>query len=153
MPFIQIHACQLRSCLRKKDRRVAGVIYLLDASNKEYTPISVDKFEVPPSVVLATVHCHADMPMPNEAKDLLKKKYDKAYHGDHFGSSDQYQTAWRIISRVLDGGKDGVPVQPVICSLEGILQNRTPTAGKGEAIKQIFRIFLFRTSKLFVSLH
>ncbi|KAF5321747.1 hypothetical protein D9619_000416 [Psilocybe cf. subviscida] len=134
---------------RKKDWKVAGIIYLLDPSNRDYTPVSADRIDVPPSVVLATVHCHAGATISNEEKSSLKSKYGTAYQGDHFGSSDQYQTAWRIICRVLDGSDDGVCVQSVIDSLEGILQNHTQTGGKGETFTQTFlRIFRFKSSKL-----
>ncbi|KAF5321008.1 hypothetical protein D9619_000420 [Psilocybe cf. subviscida] len=130
--------------LKKKDRKVAGIIYLLDPSNRDYTPVSADRIEVPPSVVLATIRCHAGVPISNEETSLLKSKYGAAYQGDHFGSSDQYETAWRIITRVLDGSNNGVFVQPVINSLEGILQSHTQTAGKGETIKQTFLRKIFR---------
>lgn len=120
---------------------MAGIIFLLDDSAKEYAPVSADRLADPPAVVVATVCCHADAPLSDYVKGLLKNKYCTAYQGDHFGSSDQYQTAWRIIRRVLDSNKTA-SVRPFIRNLEGILQNRTQT---GSRVKRSFfqRLFSF----------
>ncbi|KAF5322730.1 hypothetical protein D9619_000412 [Psilocybe cf. subviscida] len=132
----------------KEDQKVAGIIYLLDASNRDYYPVSADRIDVPPSVVLATVQCHAAGPISTDVKRSLKSKYGAAYQEDHFGSANQYEIAWKIIRRVLDGSKNGVSVQPVIDSLEGILQSRTQAVGKGETITHLFlrKIFRFRAT-------
>lgn len=96
---------------------------MLDPSDRDYTPISPDKIEVPTPIVVVTVQCYAGGPLRDDVEMSLKRKYGEAYQGDHFGTSDQYQSAWRAIYRVLDSGRTPASVQSVVRGLEVILQD------------------------------
>ncbi|KAF5321713.1 hypothetical protein D9619_000441 [Psilocybe cf. subviscida] len=91
---------------REKGVEVAGVIYLLDISNRAYAPLTVEKLKGSLPVAQVEVQCH-----------------EQAHH---IGSIGKGETVWNAVNEVL-AHETRVPAQAV--ALECILNNGTN--GKG----------------------